>query len=787
MITHSLSATTPDDPAYEIRPSHWNQAHIEAKTLSGNTLGASTVSGTNVIFQAGNNFTLSANNDTLVFIGPNPAGGAYSAGVSTGGNTVGSTGITGTQLVFAGGNNITLSQSTGANGGTITISGPNTAAQTNQTLGLYASSNTTGQSSSSTADARSLTFRGAGVASVGMSAGEVVISVPAGGANFSAGVSTGGNTAGDTGVTGTRLVFAGGNNITVSQGTDANGATITFSGANAGGAQTGISGIVVSDTTYTSGTVSFSNAGNITISSSVNGATQFIRLSGNAAQTNVAFSADASSTFQTLSFQDSNGLSFSNNAGAIRVSYTRNVASNAIQSVGSATGSGTNTSRFAADDHVHAGVFSMGVSNDAGNISGDTRVDVGRFVLRGGNNITLSQITAANALNTIVVSAGATGGVNPVASASNGSFSFTTLGFSNANNVTFGTSAGSIITASVAAPGAAAENNWFTLAGDDAGNVVGNSSASGSTIQLSARNLTLSGTNGSQIMISAPATSSIVGVSGISISSNGSTISVQPVTNSYYENPYWMVNSTSFTVAASTSIVWPIELRGVERFDFIRMPQTVSQASMASIATAANNTKTYNQQGTFNFVLYSRGIGASSQSLQSVASTSASSRMSIAVGQNANGSQWTVTHAYSFPATNGTTSSSTSYATTLTNVNVSTTHLTRISGMKHAAFPWSTTISAQQYWLAYGFSTTQTTDGNASLSNMRVTFSNWGMSQPNNTWGEFGSANNASIQARYGIGSFTTVGGGTTASMDFSNVSSSSAHVVPYIMLARIA
>ena len=76
------------------------------------------------------------------------------------------------------------------------------------------------------------------------------------------------------------LTLAGGNNITLSQA----GNAITISGAAAGGAQTAISGIVVSDTTYSSGTVSFSTRGT-SISSSVNGATQFIRLSGNAAQT----------------------------------------------------------------------------------------------------------------------------------------------------------------------------------------------------------------------------------------------------------------------------------------------------------------------------------------------------------------------------------------------------------------------------------------------------------------------------------------------------------------------
>lgn len=941
-LTIWFGATTATVAASDIvKPSDWNSAHNQLSTISGNTAGQSTVSGTNIVLAGGNNITLSANGQTISVHGAVGGGAGFSGGVSTGGNTVGSTGITGTQLVFAGGNNITLSQSTGANGGTVTISGPNTVAQTNQTVGVYASSNTTGQSSSSTVDARSLTFRGAGVASVGMSAGEVVISVPAGGgANFSAGVSTGGNTSGDTGVTGTRLVFAGGNNITVSQGTDANGATITFSGANAGGAQTGISGIIAGTQTQTVGTVSFANSNGISfgmsnssiITASYTVPTQSVQTVGgyfvgnttgqsssstvdarsisfdgagivsagwsngtiriSATQSNQAFSADASSTFQTLSlqnsngisfsnnagairlthdlafstqlnntgriyvtaqstgqsssstydlrtlsivpdgiisagwsggsfrisatqsnqafsagaasstfqtisFQDSNGFSFSNNAGAIRVSYTRNVASNAIQSVGSATGSGTNTSRFAPDDHVHAGVFSMGVST-GGNTIGDTRVDVGRFVLQGGNNITLSQITAANALNTIVVSGGVGGGGGFTGGVSTGGNTSGQTGtqtgsffLAGGNNITLSvaTAAGGHQTITISAPNLGA--GAMSAGASNLGNTAGSTGITGTQmVFVGSGVVSLSqstGANGGTLSILAPATSSLVGVSGISISSNGSTISVQPVTQSYYANPYWMVNSTSYTVAASTSIVWPFELRDVERFDFVRLPQTVSIASMASIATAANDTKSYTQQGTYNFVLYSRGIGASSQSLQSVASTSASSRMTIAVGQNVNGSQWTVTHAFSFPASNGTTSFSTSYATSLTNVNISTTHLTAISGMKMIAFPWSTTLSGQNYWMAYGFSTAATTNGNASLSNMRVTFSNWGMSQPNNTWGEFGSANNASIQALYGIGSFTTAGGGTTASMGFSNISSSAAHVIPYITMARIA
>src|SRR5271156_4034099 len=51
----------------------------------------------------------------------------------------------------------------------------------------------------------------------------VTISAGTQGAGFSGGVSNIGNTAGNTGVTGSNLVLAGGNNVTLSQATNANG------------------------------------------------------------------------------------------------------------------------------------------------------------------------------------------------------------------------------------------------------------------------------------------------------------------------------------------------------------------------------------------------------------------------------------------------------------------------------------------------------------------------------------------------------------------------------------
>lgn len=161
--------------------------------------------------------------------------------------------------------------SVGWSNSSLLISGSTYPAQSNQTAGIYASSQTTGQSSSSTYDARSLTIVGSHNVSVGWSNGSLIIDATAGagGGGFTGGVSTGGNTSGNTGTQTGQFILAGGNNITLSVSTAAGGLqTITISGANAGGAQTGISGIVVSNTTYTSGTVSFSNANGISFGSS---------------------------------------------------------------------------------------------------------------------------------------------------------------------------------------------------------------------------------------------------------------------------------------------------------------------------------------------------------------------------------------------------------------------------------------------------------------------------------------------------------------------------------------
>src|SRR4029077_4242246 len=108
--------------------------------------------------------------------------------------------------------------------------------------------------------------------------GTVLLARPGGGgagtaaAGGGVALSLSGNTAGALGlISSGTAILAGGNNITLSQ----NGQSITISGANAGGAQTGMSGLSNSEVTYTSGTVSFSELGAITIRSTTGQQFQF--------------------------------------------------------------------------------------------------------------------------------------------------------------------------------------------------------------------------------------------------------------------------------------------------------------------------------------------------------------------------------------------------------------------------------------------------------------------------------------------------------------------------------
>ena len=124
-------------------------------------------------------------------------------------------------------------------------------------------------------------------------------------------------------------------------------------------AQTGISGIVASDATYSSGTVLFSNAGNITISSSVNGASQYVQLSV-AAQSVQPAVGSLNGSSGTMSISGASNITASNNNSTVTVYGPASV------------------------------LFGMSVGGNTGTTGSSNVYNTG-FVLAGGNNVTLNQ------------------------------------------------------------------------------------------------------------------------------------------------------------------------------------------------------------------------------------------------------------------------------------------------------------------------------------------------------------------------------------------------------------
>lgn len=367
-------------------------------SLSGNTSGTlALLSSGTLILAGGNNITLSQHGQSVTILANTAA--AFSGGVSNIGNSAGNTGITGSQLVLAGGNGITLSQVTGANGATVTVSA---FSQTNQSLGLYASSQTYGQSSSSTIDARSLTVVGQGIMSVGLSGASLMLSASQSNQSigfYASSQSTGQSSSSTLDARSITFVGAGVISVGFSQGSlliSAPGSTGISQSLYAGGNTTqGTSG------TTSIGQLSVQGAGNVSVG--VTNGTLVIS-GASAAPSPVNFSAGTTSgNLGSVIFSNANGISF-----------------------------GLNGSTITASGGGGGGGVGMGVST-FGNTAGSTgTVTTGNVVLVGSGPISLSQSTgAAGSAATISIIAPATSSLIGVAGLSVSTIGSTIIVYAN--------------------------------------------------------------------------------------------------------------------------------------------------------------------------------------------------------------------------------------------------------------------------------------------------------------------------------------------------------------------
>jgi hypothetical protein len=316
------------------------------------------------------------------------------------------------------------------------------------------------------------------------------------------GVSTGGNTAGQTGLVDGSIVLVGAGIVTLSQATNTNGATVSVVVNEAFGVSTG--GNTVGQTGATHGSFVLAGGANITLSQLTNasGATVSIlgvtSTAGAAALVVRAGTQDATSG--TVVFSNANAISFGmTNSSIVTASYAQ--STNGVQAFGVSGGSGNTGTTLGTIALVGSGDVLLSQGTAAGSNATITVSGAGLTVMRvGGDFVSASanRIDLANAngvsfgsaaANQITASidagATATGNFGALAAGTQTATSGTVV-LSNSNGVSFGMSGSSQITASVAA-GATATGNLGALA-------AGSQTASSGTVVFS--NLALDSTNG---------------------------------------------------------------------------------------------------------------------------------------------------------------------------------------------------------------------------------------------------------------------------------------------------
>jgi hypothetical protein len=494
-------------------------------TLAGNSTSAGAgyiqISSGTMRLAGGNNITLSQDGNSVTISGANLGGAQTGISSVVASNTTYTSGM----VIFSGQANITVGSSADGVSQYVRLS----AAAGGAGDGVNALVVNAGASTATT----TLTLSNSNNVTFGHNAGVITAS-----ASYSQSTAPGGLAASGIATTFTSgtVIISGSNNITISTAAQA----IIISGANTHAQQTGISGIAGSAaSTVTGGTVVFSNLNNVSFG--LNGSTMTASIpAGQTAISGIAGSAASTVTAGTVVFSNLNGISFGLNGSTMTASHNA-LTSQSNQAVSNSLGSFTfQTLNFSNANGVTWGTSAGGIVTASVATAGGAD-GINALVVNAGGSSATTTLTLSNSnnitfgINAGVITASASQS-NPGVSNSAGSFTFQTLNFSNANNVTWGTSAGSIVTASVAAPGAAAENNWVNLSG----NTAGNTTASGSTINwVGGNNVTLSGLNASQVRIDAGA-----GGGGVAVAAGTQTATSGTVVFS---------NSNSFTFGMSDS------------------------------------------------------------------------------------------------------------------------------------------------------------------------------------------------------------------------------------------
>jgi hypothetical protein len=712
--------------------------------------------GTMLISETGGGFAL-ANSQTTYSTG--------TANLLEGGGAITIASTTGQKFNFSVPQTSSLSAtgivSLSTNGGTISIG----ASQSNQTIGFSALGNTA-LTSTGTFDARSLNISGAGNLTVGISNGTIRLSaaggggggsISAGGTNYtngvslvpsgaltisgtnnqslslsvpsvssmsatgilsmsvtggtvsmgvpaySAGISTQGNTAGTTGFATNQLQFVGSNMISLSQSTGAGGNTLTINATQSVQTQSRFNLTLGGNSTsagagyaqISSGTMLLAGGNNVTLSQNGNSVTVSAASQSAQTQSNIQGLYDGANSISTgtVRLSNLNGISFGINGQTLTGSHngitsqTNQTISFSAGSQSTLTAAGTMDARSFVLNGV--GAASVGFSNSSGFVSVPVQTNQTLGFTATGTNTTMNTTGSFDARSMVVSG----GGIIKVGISSN------TLHIS----ATGGGGGGVAIVGS---------NSTYS---------------SGSLSLTGAGALTV--TNGANILsLSVPAASSLVGINGITLSTNGSTISISGPGNvalttlSRWEHP-------QIFQAISTFVNSSLSLQHV----YVPFNVTATAAKIAGSVTV--NTSTAAQTASANFSL-NIGIYSLNGSTLSLITASSGSANNAFTWQGASGS---------------------------------TTGLTGVTGLRQLTVPMNVNMTPGEYWVgavlrsaSSGLSAGMTVYGNNQIANTGAI-------------GILGSATSAGRDAFLGQGMYTSTVTALPASIPLASINNVSA------------
>ena len=651
--------------------------YLQAWALTGaHTAGTvSSLQGTKLYLSGGDEVSISGNSNTLVFyvntrdfvmagdatsLMPAANSSNYVQEWLLSGNTLGTSVNTsvGSRLYLQGGDRITLSGSGNTVVVSVQVSDLFVAANSSLLAGSSVASRVIGIAGSNASTASgNVQFANSNNLTFGLSGNTITASFSQSVQAAQTGIS--GIVASDATYTSGTVIFSNQGNVTI--GTSVNGASqyvcLSVAAQSAQPAQTGISGIVASDATYSSGTVIFSNVSNVTVCSSANGASQYVRLSV----------ADQSAQPRVISL---NGMS---------QSLTLSGASNVSVS--------TNGSTIYAYGPASV-LFGISVGGNTGT-TGSSNVYNSGFVLAGGNNITLSQ---SNATISVV---GAAQSAQPAVGSLNGSSG--TMSISGASNITASNNASTITVygpASVLYAVTVGGNSGTTGSSQVANSGFMLAGGNNVTVKISNNTISISGANthAQQTGISAIAGSAASSVTAGTVQfANGNNISFGlnsvTMTASYMQwlSSYEVVQPLGATGAQSfnTNTSGPISLYGFELRHGVLADHCGVIVSMNYDGVGQSS---YRQSGTLGWALYTRPTAANSTQLDTIQSSS------FTYGVTYNSGAVCISH----PATTSIGANDYGYAQTSSNGNNLTSLFT---GVKLLWLNLKQSLTPGHYWI----------------------------------------------------------------------------------------